>query len=75
MSQNRNTFDYEGTEETRFGEEEASSPETTVNGDLARSGGGRLQEKLERLYSLRVEIDRDIEALRRAMDILDDASP
>jgi hypothetical protein len=30
---------------------------------------------LERLYSLRVEIDRDIEALRRAMDILDDASP
>jgi hypothetical protein len=42
---------------------------------MARASGGRLQEKLENLYALRVEIDSDIEALKRVADILEDPSP
>ncbi|CAG8981773.1 hypothetical protein HYALB_00004715 [Hymenoscyphus albidus] len=33
-------------------------------------GGGRLQEELERLCPLRMEIDSDIEALKRTVDIM-----
>lgn len=51
-----------------------SSPDMTVTGDVIRSGGGRLQEELERLCALRVEIDGDIEALKRTMDILGNSS-
>jgi hypothetical protein len=74
-SQNRASFNYEGAEEARYGDEEASSPEVTATWDMARASGGRLQEKLENLYALRVEIDSDIEALKRVADILEDPSP
>jgi len=74
-SQNRTSFDNEGAEEAEYGDEEASSLEVTATWDTARASGGRLQEKLENLYALRVEIDSDIEALKRVADILEDPSP
>jgi len=70
-SQNRTYFDHEGTEGARYREEEASSPEIMVTGDVS---SGRLREELERLRALRVELDSDIQALERAMDILGDSS-
>jgi hypothetical protein len=73
-SQNHTSFDHEGPEEAQYGDEEASSPEVTVTWDMTRAGGGRLQEKLESLYVLRMEIDNDIEALKRVADILDGPS-
>jgi len=42
-----------------------------VTGDVS---SGRLREELERLRALRVELDSDIQALERAMDILGDSS-
>jgi hypothetical protein len=64
--------------EARSGGNEVSSPDMTVAGDVARSGEGRLQEELERLVALRsfllLEIDGDIEVLKRARDIVGHSS-
>ncbi|CAG8956742.1 hypothetical protein HYFRA_00012286 [Hymenoscyphus fraxineus] len=56
-----------------------SRVEDTQNGDRTSFsselaiGGGRIREKLERLYALRMEIDGDIETLKRAVDIMGDS--
>jgi hypothetical protein len=55
-------------------DEESSSPDIMTM-DVGRNSGGRLREKLERLCKLRAEIDGDIEALKRTLDILRESSP
>lgn len=55
--------------------DEISSPEVTSTGDVSAARSGRLHEKLRGLLALRAELDKDIEALKRTVDILDDASP
>lgn len=53
----------------------ASSPSTMLIDDVVGAKTGRLHEKISQLLVVRAEIDRDIEALKRAVDILDNASP
>jgi hypothetical protein len=53
-SLNRTHFDTVLPEELGRGDEEPSSPEMTIIGDVARFGSGKLQEKLERQCALRV---------------------
>jgi hypothetical protein len=36
--------------------------------------GGRLREKLDNLYKMRAEIEVDIEALKRSLDLLGEDS-
>jgi len=43
--------------------------------EMVTGGGGRLREKLENLYKMRAEMEVDIEALKRSLDLLGDASP
>jgi hypothetical protein len=57
-------------EEVQVQDEEASSPEMTNTSDLIVTGSGKLQEKLRELLALRADIDLDIEALKRAVNIL-----
>jgi hypothetical protein len=56
-------------------DEETSSPEMTITGDLVVTGSGKLLEKLRELLALRAEIDLDIEVLKRAANILEGSSP
>jgi hypothetical protein len=81
-SLNRTHFDGVVPEELGRGDEEPSSPEMTFTGDVARFGSGNLQERLERLCALRVEfksniveLDGDIEALKRTLDIFGEFLP
>jgi hypothetical protein len=62
-------------EEVQVQDEEASPPEMTITSDLIVTGSGKLQEKLRELLALRAEIDSDIEALKRAANILEGSSP
>jgi hypothetical protein len=75
-SQSYTNFD-EGTEDAGSRDEETSSPEMTAPGDMAISSGGRLQEKMQEklkgLYSLRADIDRDIEAMKRSIELFEDS--
>lgn len=75
ISRDRTRFHHEGFEEGRDGDEEASSSETMGTGDMAGTGSGRLHEKLIRLYAEKAELDRNIEALKRTMDMMGDSSP
>ncbi|KAH7330054.1 hypothetical protein BKA65DRAFT_480217 [Rhexocercosporidium sp. MPI-PUGE-AT-0058] len=43
--------------------------------EMVTGGGGRLREKLENLYKMRAEIEVDIEALKRSLDLLGEDSP
>lgn len=54
------------------GDGDLSSPESAFGGDLSAVGSGTLQEKLRALYVEREELDIDIKALERALDILKD---
>ncbi|CZR69522.1 uncharacterized protein PAC_19422 [Phialocephala subalpina] len=65
----------EGMEETRDGDEDASSPEMMVMADSGASDGGGLRGKLKELYRMRAELDRDIEILEKAAGIPGDKSP
>jgi hypothetical protein len=65
----------EGMEEVQVQDEEASSPEMTIASDLIVTSSGKLQEQLRELLGLRAEIDLDIEALKRAANILEGSSP
>jgi hypothetical protein len=49
--------------------EGGSSPE------MVTGGGGRLREKLENLYKMRAEMEVDIKALERSLDLLRKDSP
>ena len=60
-------------EDFQKSDEEGSSPEAEVTGDLTTAGGGKMQDKLRALLALRAEIDRDIDTLRRTVDILDES--
>jgi hypothetical protein len=40
-------------------------------GDVPAAGSRRLHEKIRALEALRVEIDRDIETLKKTVDILE----
>jgi hypothetical protein len=71
--QNRASFDREGTEGGRYSDVEASLPEITIIGDVTKTSGRRLREELERLCALRAELDSDIAALKRTLNILGDA--
>lgn len=51
------------------------SPSTMLIDDVVGAKTGGLREKISQLLVVRAEIDRDIEALKRAVDILDNASP
>ncbi|KAN0099015.1 hypothetical protein V8E51_014678 [Hyaloscypha variabilis] len=62
----------EGFQKAQDGEEEASSPESVDIAKLAGVETRRVHEKLRALLAKRVELDKDIEALRRTVDILDD---
>jgi len=64
----------EGTEGVPDGDEEGSSPDVTDTGGGARTGSGRLQEELARLYELQVEIDSDIQVVKRALEIVGESS-
>ena len=64
------------------GDEEPLSPEVTITGDMAKFGNGKLQERLEMLCALRMEfknniteLDGDIEALERTLDIFGESLP
>lgn len=61
----------EGLEEAQDRDVEASSPDTMGVGDVPASGSRRLHEKIRALEALRIEIDRDIETLKRTVDILE----
>jgi hypothetical protein len=81
-SLNRTHFDGVLPEELGRGDEEPLSPEMTTTGDVARFGSGKLQGRLERLCALRVEfennikeLDGDIEALKRTLDIFGETLP
>jgi hypothetical protein len=74
-SQNHVSFDCEGTEGGLCSDGEALSPEMTINKDAVMANGGRLREELERLYTLRVELDSDIAALKRTLHIFGMSSP
>lgn len=73
-SPNRTIFDRTEKEKLQIGDDEASSPEMEINTGVGKARDGRLREKLERLCALRTEIDGDIEALKRALDVLGDSS-
>jgi hypothetical protein len=75
VSESRNYSEGESMDIVSEGVDEASSSENTVNGDLGAARGSRLHEKLKGLLLLRAELDKDIEALKRAVDILDESSP
>ncbi|CZR66696.1 uncharacterized protein PAC_16597 [Phialocephala subalpina] len=61
------------TNDSRKGQQESyegrSSPE------MVTGSGRRLREKLENLYKTRAEIEVDIEALKRSLDLLGEDSP
>jgi hypothetical protein len=42
---------------------------------MVTGGGERLREKLENLYKIRAEIEVDIKALKRSLDLLGEDSP
>ena len=63
----------EGFQQAQDGEEGASSPESVDIAKLAGVETRRVHEKLRALLAKRVELDKDIEALRRTVDILGDA--
>ena len=42
--------------------------------EMVTGGGGRLREKLENLYKMHAEIQADIEALKRSLDLLGEDS-
>jgi hypothetical protein len=73
-SEARINLEGEGMEEAQVQDEEASSPEMTITSDLTVTGSGKVQEKLRDLLALRAEIDLDIEALKRALNILEGSS-
>ncbi|KAH8654638.1 hypothetical protein BGZ60DRAFT_435756 [Tricladium varicosporioides] len=84
MQRSLNLTHFNGVlpEELGGGDEEPLSSEMTITGDVARFGSGKLQERLERLCALRaefknniVELDDDIEALKRTLDIFRESSP
>jgi hypothetical protein len=43
--------------------------------EMVTKGGERLREKLENLYKMQAEIEVDIEALKRSLDLLGEGSP
>jgi len=49
--------------------DDGSSPEMIIG------GGGRLREKLDNLYKMRAEIEVDIEAVKRSLNLLGEDSP
>jgi hypothetical protein len=61
--------------DARHGDEEVSSPDMMAIENSGKIGRGRLQDKLTRLYALRTDLDRDIEALQRTMDMMEGSSP
>ena len=61
----------EGLEEAQDHNVDASSLDTVGAGDVPAAGSGSLHEKIRALEALRVEIDRDIETLKRTVDILE----
>ncbi|KAH8682884.1 hypothetical protein BGZ60DRAFT_524229 [Tricladium varicosporioides] len=63
--QNHSSSSMKGQQESCEGR---SSPE------IVTGGGGRLREKLENLYKVRAEIEVDIEALKRSLDLLGEDS-
>ncbi|KAH8598583.1 hypothetical protein B0O99DRAFT_44914 [Bisporella sp. PMI_857] len=63
--QNHTNYSMNGQQESYKG---GSSSE------MVTEGGGRLKEKLENLYKMRAEIEVDIEALKRSLDLLGEDS-
>jgi hypothetical protein len=77
ISHSRNKFQRAPQELAQDEEEETPSPAMSfmrLTSDVAGPSTVRLREKLRELLALRAEIDGDVDALRRAMDILDDSS-
>jgi hypothetical protein len=64
--QNHTSNSMKGQQESYEG---GSSPE------MVTGGGGRLREKLENLYKMRAEMEVDIKALERSLDLLRKDSP
>jgi hypothetical protein len=75
VAESRNYSEGESMDVVSEGVGEASSPENTVIGDLGAARGDKLHEKLRGLLLLRAELDKDIEVLKGAVDILDKSSP
>jgi hypothetical protein len=61
----------EGLEEAQNHDVDASSLDTVGLEDVPAAGSKRLHEKIRVLEALRAEIDRDIETLKRTVDILE----
>lgn len=61
----------EGLEEAQDHDVDASSLDMVGVGDVPAAGSRRLHEKIRALEALRIEIDRDIETLKRTVDILE----
>ncbi|PMD32933.1 hypothetical protein L207DRAFT_173614 [Hyaloscypha variabilis F] len=72
-SGDQTSYRSESMEDVRMSDEEGASPEVSVACELSAGGSGRVQEKLKALFALRAEIDRDIETLKRTVDILDES--
>ena len=51
------------------------SYEGGLSSEMVTRGSGRLREKLENLYKMQAEIEVDIEALKRSLDLLGEDSP
>jgi hypothetical protein len=74
---NRAKFQHGPSEVAQDEEQELPSPAMSFmkpTSDVPRASTIRLREKLRDLLALRAEIDRDVDALKRTIDILDDSS-
>jgi hypothetical protein len=64
-----------GSDEEKELSEELSSPERTTMGGVIEGYVGEVHKTLRALYTMRMELDRDIEALKRTAEILEDSYP
>lgn len=75
-SQDQDIFEGEDINGAQDGHQESVSPETMDIGDVPEeAGSGKLQlhNKLRGLLETRAEIDWDIEAIKRVLDIVEDS--
>ncbi|KAN0102279.1 hypothetical protein V8E51_012789 [Hyaloscypha variabilis] len=72
-SPSQDIFEGEDMNGARDGHQEPASPETMDIGDVTEAGSGKLHKRLRGLLETRTEIDKDIEALKRVLDFVDDS--
>lgn len=75
-SRSRDILEGEDMNGAPAGHQESASPDTMDTGEVpeeAGSGNTQLHKKLRELLKTRTEIDKNIEAIKRVLDIVDDS--